>query len=758
MGPLTSCVSPQKSEQAEPAEKSEASGDNKPMRPEAASTTPKDTATKSAQESQKQTTEALLAQLVSILLEDRHLRRKPIDNNVSKAAYAAFIESLDPGKLFLLQEDIDALQPYAETIDDQLRKGSFELAFEGGTRVVNRITAIRKAVGDMLAEPFNLEDDSTYDTDSEKRVHATTMAELQERWRKTLQLQAIRQIEAKLRDQEQSASSKDEKKQSKSPKTSKNQKEKTKANTEKSTDSKDEAKKAPKSIADIEREVRERLAKRYDARFKRLTQLEPLDKIERLVDALAEVYDPHTSYLPPARKEDFDIRMSGKLEGIGAVLQENDDVIKVARIVPGSASDRQGDLKAEDNIIAVAQGDNESVDIVGMRLRDAVRLIRGPKGTTVKLTVRKPDERILVIPIVRDVVRLEATWARAAIIDHPTAGATGYIELPSFYGSTGQRRPGEKPRTSSGDIRRALEAFNDKKVTRLVLDLRNNGGGYLSDARRMAGLFIKTGPIVQTRTADGEIDALVDNNPDITFTGRVVVLVDHQSASASEIVAGALKDYGRAIIIGTKHTHGKGTVQTLLSLDDLANRANAGLGVMKITQAQFYRVNGESTQLRGVVPDIVLPDPTAYVDSGEAALDRAIPWDAIKKAKYTPWDGKQPDIDALRQKSSERVKRDPALTRVDKRVAVLKKQIDNSVYPLSLERWKQRREADDKALDALSAPDDEKPLFSAAPVYYSGAPSDSEKTTLTEWSEAIRNDPWLNEALHVIGDMESQQK
>ncbi|MEC8022472.1 MAG: S41 family peptidase, partial [Myxococcota bacterium] len=467
-----------------------------------------------------------LARLLMVLLEERHLRRKPFNDDVSRVAFDAFLESLDPGRLFLLQEDIDALKTYATKIDDEVKDGRFDLAFRGGKRLVRRIKAVREDVADMLQKPFDLEDDSTFQTDSEKRPYARTMEELSVVWRKTLQLQAIRRIDSRLEAQKKSAEPLEKEGQptssgrgsGPSPKTTKSNK----AGTESVA--------APlKSVHDIEVDVRQTLAKRYDARFKRLIQLDAIEHIERLVDAIAEAYDPHTSYLPPARKEDFDIRMSGKLEGIGAVLQEDDDVIKVARIMAGSASDRQGELKAEDYIIAVAQGDEEPTDIVGMRLRDAVRLIRGPKGTTVKLTVRKPDERQIVIPIVRDVVRLEATWARAAILSHKTGGRTGYIELPSFYGSTGQRKPGEKPRTSSGDVRRALETFNDKGVDRVILDLRNNGGGYLTDARRMAGLFIETGPVVQTRTADGELDALVDKNPEVTFDGLAVVMVDHQS-------------------------------------------------------------------------------------------------------------------------------------------------------------------------------------------------------------------------------------
>ncbi|MEC8023057.1 MAG: carboxy terminal-processing peptidase, partial [Myxococcota bacterium] len=240
--------------------------------------------------------------------------------------------------------------------------------------------------------------------------------------------------------------------------------------------------------------------------------------------------------------------------------------------------------------------------------------------------------------------------------------------------------------------------------------------------------------------------------------GLAVVMVDHQSASASEIVAGALKDYNRAIIIGTSNTHGKGTVQTLLNLDELTDRLTDGLGVIKITQAQFYRVNGESTQLRGVVPDIQLPDPSAYIESGESALDRPIPWDAIAPAKYTPWQGHTFNIKSLKEKSEERVKNDTALTLVDQRVAVLKRQVDNSVYSLSLKQWQARRKADDAALKALQMPEDSETLFTAEPSLYAGDYSDSERKTLKEWSKAIQTDPWINEALNVMGDMVVQTR
>ncbi len=467
----------------------------------------------------------------------------------------------------------------------------------------------------------------------------------------------------------------------------------------------------------------------------------------------------NTGYLSPYRKQNLDIRMSGSLEGIGALLRMEEGFVKVQRIVPGSASWRQGQLKAEDIIVAVAQGDGEPVDVVDARLQDVVQLIRGKKGTIVKLSVRKPDGNIVVVPIKRDVVRLEDTYAKAAILQfEPDSAPFDYIHLPKFYGNVRGRAGQGTKRQASEDIQQAIAKLQRDHVRGLILDVRGNSGGLLQEVVRLSGLFIKKGPIVATRDAEGRQKVLRDKDPSIDFDGPIVVLIDRFSASASEILAAALQDYRRAVVVGST-THGKGTVQYLYSLDRAVNSASrlpretTRLGTLKLTRYQFYRINGDSTQLHGVTPDIALPDPAAHLEAGEGAKEHAIPWNTIEPVHYAMWTPSW-STDRLKALSQARQANNAAFAKVEAQSELLRQRREQTVEALNKDVWFSQRKRELETLEALKL-DDEK-RFAVKPIPYAineDVPEETRAAMESEWIKNVQDDPWLEEALHVIADM-----
>lgn len=686
--------------------------------------------------------EALVANLIETLLEEDHLRRKPVDDEVSQAAFKVFLERLDPGKLYLLGEQAEALEASADQIDDQLKAGKLALAHQGGKVLRERSVVVQKIIAEHLKEPFDYTLDETHETDAEKRQWCKTEDELKERWRKVLKLGVMSRI---MRMEEAD-----------------------KAREEAGRPAKADA---PKTFEERERAAREKLGKDWDARFKRMAQETAIDDVEHFINAVTSVYDPHTVYLPPRRKEDFDIHMSGSLEGIGAVLGVKEHFVEVVRVVPGGASWRQGELEAGDLILSVAQADQDAVDVVDMRLQDVVRLIRGPKGTVVTLTIQKPDDAVKVINITRDVVQIEASYAKGATLEHPDLpGKVGYIDLPSFYGNTRAVRGNTPQRRCTDDVRALLERFAKDKVAGVVLDLRGNGGGLLSAARSMSGLFFEKGPVVQTRSVDGRTEVLKDFDPSTIYDGPVIVLVDRFSASASEILAGALQDYQRAIIVGPSQTHGKGTVQFITALNEVAMErhgmtpAAAGdLGVLKFTRQQFFRVNGASTQHRGIVPDIILPDAMAHVESGERYLDYSIPWSSVDDVSFDAWPKGRGDVKALDAKSKTRQGDSPDFERVRKRIDLFKAQRDRTVETLNFEQWRAQRDKERAELDALKDDGDKAPSrFKVSPINYANTPeppprpNQGTKTDKEErkdsWEEGLSRDPWLEESLFILRD------
>lgn len=706
--------------------------------------------------------EKVLAEALLHLLQEQHLLRKKIDDEVSRGAFDNYIKELDGGKMFLLNSDVDAMARYRDKIDDQLRSGNLELAHQGARVFVARVAVVNKLVTKLLATPVDLSDEEWIELDPKKVEFASSEEDLQDRWRRRIELEVLErvsQMEAQLnpevatRAQRQKhgakASVPEAKAARKKPATAEGNNEPSNPPGTDDTPTVPVAQ-IPPTAEGREAKARTDLAKSYSGRFARMLTPGPLDAAADLVNAVAATIDPHTTYLPPADKANFDIRMSGSLEGIGAVLRERDHYVEVMELVPGGASWRNGGISAGDLILSVAAEGQEPVDVLDMHIDDVVKMIRGPKGTTVRLRLQKPTGLQETVDIIRDVVVIEEAYARGAELTRKGKPSVGYINLPSFYGGS------STPRTASSDIRQLLAQFRAKKVRGIILDIRSNGGGLLGDAVKLTGEFIDQGPVVQVKDGQERGEILDDEDAGDDFDGPMIVLVDRFSASASEILAGALQDYRRAVIVGTGPTHGKGTVQTLVDLDRITG-GQVELGVLKLTIQQFFRVGGASTQRKGVVPDILLPDPAGHIDTGERTLDHAIAWSEVDPAPHADW-ATTWDLGELAARSVARVAKNPVLTKIAAATAVLKARSDDTRVPLMRQAFDARRKEQRLAMEAVS------PDLMSFPAGFgvsviadqlapaprpNGKPDDS----LHRWKENLAHDPWVEESVSILSDM-----
>ena len=646
----------------------------------------------------------LLGYMIKEGLPRHHYSHKGLDDALSTAAFDLYLEGLDFQKRFLLKADVNVLEAYRKRIDDELRSGQIRLPLVADTILKERLTATQGMVQKLLKSEFDFSLKEEYETDPEKLDFAPTDRALKERWRKTLKYQTLGHY-IDFEDEEQ-------------------------AN--------DEVK--PRTPAKRQQLAREKLQQSYDSLMSRLLKNTQLDYFNSYLNAVTRAYDPHTVYMAPRAKEDFDISMRGSLEGIGATLSEENGYIKVLRIIPGSASSRQGKLASEDLILKVAQGADEPVDITDMRLRDAVDLIRGKKGTEVRLTVKKPDATIIVIPIIRDVVQIEETFVKSTILDDGQENQRfGFIKIPSFYRDF--TRSGSKGRNVTDDVQKELEKLNQQNINGLIIDLRNDGGGALTDAVKIAGLFIKEGPVVQVRTSDGTTRTHKDESGDTMFDGPLVVLVNQFSASSSEILAGALQDYGRAVIVGGNHTHGKGTVQAIIEFDRGLPFSNMDsykpLGALKVTIQKFYRVSGASTQYRGVVPDIILPDRLGHLKTGEQYIPHSLPWDTVDKVKFQKWTKQQLPLTELKTASHKRVTTDKKFKQISDDAESAQIRSEDSMRSLNIDDFRQlRAEFKKRNSDKKKAP-------------HSAVADDSS----AKWAKTVNEDPYVKESGFVLADI-----
>ncbi len=672
----------------------------------------------------------LLGYVLRQQLAVNHFSHKSMDDQFSEAAFDLYLKQLDAQKRFLLEEDVALLEKYSDKIDDELNKGEIELPLVGARILRDRVKWAEDTVGDLLKGDFDFTREESLETDPEKIVFCTNQEELRERWRKTLKYQVMVRYLNLMEDEE-------------------------------SKDGNPESEKASARTKDeLRAEALEKVRKSYRSFFERILEEDEQDHYDRFFNAVTRAFDPHTNYLPPTQKEDFDIGMRGSLEGIGATLQEEDGYIKVVRIIPGSAAYRQGDLESGDLILMVGEKDGEPVDITDTRIRDAVKLIRGKKGTEVRLTVRKADGIRKVIPIVRDVVQIEETFVKSTILkDDSVNSAYGYIKIPAFYRDFEKIQNDGAGRNSTEDTRAELLKLKEQGIKGLVLDLRNNGGGALTDAVAIAGLFIEKGPVVQVKDSDGDIHVLEDEDSQVVYDGPVVILVNRFSASASEILAGALQDYNRALIVGSEHTHGKGTVQAMMDLDRTIPFPNMNkykpLGALKVTIQKFYRVSGDSTQYRGVVPDIILPDRFRHLKSGERHLDFSLPWDKVEPTNYRPWSRKDMEKETLASLSRDRIESDPDFLEIREETALVGKKSENTLQSLDIEDIQRERE-EAKLFGKEDADSQEN--------FHAGSDSGEKEKPLSDderrekWIKSVSEDPYVKEVLHILNDFIFQKR
>lgn len=547
-----------------------------------------------------------VTRVVVELMRRDHLLQQPLDDTIAKRGLHEFLKSLDPLKFYFQQSDIAEFEQHAVELDDQLKRGDIDYAYVIHQRFLQRVDERVALAGRLLEQPFNFADDERMVVDPDSVTYAATQAEAQDRWRKRLEYQLLTLKAEKVEGAE----------------------------------------------------AVQKLQRRYASFARRMRQTDADELLELYLTAFTSSYDPHTSYMSAATLDDFSIQMRLNLEGIGAGLKiDEDGYTIVTKILPGGAAEKQGQLQEEDKIVSVGQSSGEMVDVVDMKLRDVVKLIRGTAGTQVRLgVVPAAGGEMQTYTITRATVDLSDSEAKGAVFEQPSGVEgrpfrLGVIDLPSFYMDMKAARTGSDPnfKSTTRDVRKILADFATKQVDAVVLDLRRNGGGSLSEAIDLTGLFIEQGPVVQVKDGDGRVQPYYDEDAGMAWRGPLVVVTSRFSASASEILAGAIQDYHRGLIVGDHQTHGKGTVQSLLELGELLFRVQnpPNLGALKVTMQQFYRPNGASTQQRGVEADVELPSLTDHLEGiNESDLDYAIAWDQVPQARFANYRMTSPELSA----------------------------------------------------------------------------------------------------------------
>ncbi len=658
-----------------------------------------------------------LTQLVSYMLGQWHYNPKPIDDSLSVSVFNEYLKTLDFGKRYYTKADSALLEKYRYDVDNQILAGDTAFFHSATSIFKERMALVSGALDSLMAIPMDFSakeslvlDDSTY---------AYSMSDVMDRWYKYLKYNVLTRVYSDLKVEEDKAAK--------------------------------DSTYVPKKQAELEQKAREAVLKNYRDYFKRIAELDNEDWFSMYLNAFTTYYDPHTQYMAPREEKDFNASISGQLEGIGAVLQQKDGYITIASIVPGSPSAKSGQLAVGDQILEVAQGNDEYVSIVGMRLDDAVDLIRGKKGSTVRLKLQKADGSIKETPLVRDVVEIEDTFVRSAVVEKD-GRKYAVIYVPKFYVNF-ENKDG---RESAEDLAKEIERLKADGIEGIALDLRNNGGGAVGGAVKMGGLFIEQGPIVQTRSRDGQVRVLPDNDPSVAWSGPLVILINGISASASEIFAGAMQDYNRAIIIGSKQTFGKGTVQNVVELDNMVRGKifdEGALGALKLTIEKFYRVNGSGNQIRGVKSDVEIPDMFSVLDMSEDKEKHVMKWDSIPPARYTRLNN---DFSPVIEKAKARIAEDPYFKQVRENIEWLKARKENKEIPLSLDEFR----AEDEQYRAEAKRFDQIDKFQSNLDYLSPAyerPLIEKDTTLASkrktWHKDLKKDATLQQAVEILSDM-----
>ncbi len=664
----------------------------------------------------------LLVDLVSYVLDKLHYDPKIINDDFSIKVFDEFIEAIDSQKRFLLESDIEMLSKYRLLIDDQINSSDitfFNTAYEA---LINRISEVEEFYEEILDEPFNFNIDEEISLDYENLNYATNLNDLKNLWRKRLKLSALDAYAAKKEISDDKSAS------------------------EKSQIKTDE---------EIENESRSSIKDNLKDFFQFNSELERSDWFSIYLNSIVNQYDPHTTYLAPEAKEVFDQNISGKFQGIGARLSKTKQQVEIVEIIIGGPVWRDNLLNVGDIIISVAQSeDEEPTEISLMKLSDATDLIKGEKGTKVYLTVKRVDGGVEQVVVTRDVVELEETYAKSSIINDDIS-KYGLINLPRFYVDFDDY--GE--RNAANDLKKEIINLRSKGISGLILDLRNNGGGSLKTVVDITGFFIEKGPVVQVKSIGGRKEILRDNDPSILWDGPLVVLVNEFSASASEILAAALQDYNRAVILGSKQTYGKGTVQNIVDLNNVISGNTYGdLGSLKVTTDKFYRVNGGSTQLEGVKSDIIFPNRYSYIDIGEKDLENPLSWDKIDPARYNN-SGKIFNYSQVISDSKDRINDNEYFAIIDEHASWIKSQQDDKIVSLDYLTYKDDLKISKSQNDKLKRIEE----FESPYMFQWNNTNDKEDNSFNDdikekrdrWIESLKKDIYVNEAMNLLRDLSS---
>lgn len=665
-----------------------------------------------------------------------HYKPATINDNFSEKVFAKYLEFIDPAKRLLLKSDYDYFNKDIHNQDDFFNNEDLTFYFATVDTIYKRIEEVEAFSKEIFEQPMDFTVKEDFVIDPKTIDYAKDKAELKDRWRKYLKYNIMLEI-ISMQDEL------DERKK---------QKDSIAETKENTLDDSDNKKKITKDtpFSEVEKIARDEVKDLILDYFRRLKQRKRETYFSMYMNSFTVQYDPHTVYFSPQDKEDLDISMSGQLEGIGAQLQDKKGYATIASLVVGGPAWKDGRLQVGDQIIKVAQGKKgEAVNIVGMLLDEAIRLIRGKKGTEVILTVKKKDGSQQEISLIRDIIETDETFARSAVITDEKGDKYGIIYLPEFYTSMN----GTESRDPSDDILREINELKKENIKGLVMDVRNNPGGSLEEVIEIAGLFIKNGPIVQVKRSDGMMKIHEDRDPMIAYDGPLVVMINELSASASEILAAAMQDYGRAVVVGSPQSFGKGTVQTIFPVDQ-QNRSEE-LGALKLTIQKFYRVNGGSTQLRGVNSDIAMVDQYTYSEINEGSRKESLPWDQIAALNIERW---KPEINlqTIIERSKARLSDNANLRLIDESAKFMKSLEDTKSIPLNLEDYKKFRDGREKNIEKFEVLDKykNKLKFSNTQRELQKIKNDTVlKTRRENWHKSLEKDLYLEESIHVLRDI-----
>lgn len=659
----------------------------------------------------------LLIEVITYVMERGHYDPKDINDDFSEHVFNSYIEGIDGQRRFFLQSDINNFRRFKSEIDDQIRMSDisfFNLTYD---RLMARMSQVKSFYSELLDEPFDFSIKDSINLKFEEIPYAKTLNGLKDLWRKRFKLSTLEYF-SDLVDQEDFEIEKDSTYQ-------------------------------VKSRMVMEEEARSKTKENIENYFDIFDDIERKDWFSIYINTITLEFDPHSNYFAPDDKERFDQNISGKFEGIGARLQKKDQEVKIVEVIVGGPVWKAKALEVGDVILKVAQKDEDPVEIGPMRLNDAVKLIKGPKGTQVFLTVKRVSGVIEEVIINRDVVELEESYAKSSIIKK-NGKSYGFIELPKFYIDFKD----QNSRNAASDIKKELEILKKKNVSGVIMDLRNNGGGSLKTVVDITGFFIDEGPVVQVKSTGGKKDILYDEDPSVVWDGSLVIIVNKFSASASEILAAALQDYKRAIILGSKQTFGKGTVQNVIDLNRIISGGTHGdLGAVKLTTDKFYRINGGSTQLEGVKSDIIVKNQYSYIEMGEKDQDNPLAWDSIEAASYRQWSN-QINYDYALSQSAKRLKDNPYIQLLEKQARRIENQQDDFTYTLNYQDYLNEQEANRKISEKFNELKDYKSELTFEWTPEAGVDQDEVvKERKSRWIESLQQDFYIDEAVSILEDL-----